>query len=120
MRYRENGDQTESNMSGALTTLDPMKVALAVVALLGIVPVAIQYRDRSRWFALGYGLLVVATLATNLENLFLGTVLNYTEHVVGLMGSGLAFFAAAYIHRRRSVTSDDSGADATEEVVPDG
>jgi len=99
-----------------------MKVALAIVALLGVVPVAIQYRDRSRWFALGYGLLVVATLATNLENLFLGTVLNYTEHVVGLMGSGLAFLVAAYVHRRR-LQADGEGVDAevtTDEVVADG
>jgi len=98
-----------------LEVLDPMKVALAIVALLGFVPVAIQYREQSRWFALGYGLLVVATLATNLENLFLGTLLNYTEHVVGLMGSGLAFFGAAYVHRQRSVREDpkSTGSDTT-------
>jgi hypothetical protein len=105
-------------MAGILSVLDPMKVALAVVALLGVVPVAIQYRERSRWFALGYGLLVVATLATNLENLFLGTVLNYTEHAVGLMGSGLAFFAAAYVHRQQAV---EPGSDAAAgEVSSDG
>jgi hypothetical protein len=105
-------------MTGILSVLDPMKVALAVVALLGVVPVAIQYRERSRWFALGYGLLVVATLATNLENLFLGTVLNYTEHVVGLMGSGLAFLVAAYVHRRQAV---EPGSDAAAgEVSSDG
>jgi hypothetical protein len=105
-------------MSEIFAVLDPMKVALAVVALLGVVPVAIQYRERSRWFALGYGLLVVATLATNLENLFLGTVLNYTEHAVGLMGSGLAFFAAAYVHRHRTAEPES---DATAgEVSSDG
>jgi hypothetical protein len=97
-------------MNGILSVLDPMKVALAVVALLGIVPVALQYRTRSKWFAAGYGLLVVATLATNLENLFLGDLLNLTEHAVGLMGAGLAFLIAAYVHRRtlreEGVTSD--------------
>jgi len=106
-------------MTEIFGALDPMKVALAIVALLGLVPVAIQYRERSRWFALGYGLLVVATLATNLENLFLGTVLNYTEHIVGLMGSGLAFFAAAYIHRR-DMTDPEDGDVSTDEVVADG
>jgi hypothetical protein len=97
-----------------------MKVALAIVALFGLVPVAIQYREQSRWFAVGYGLLVVATLATNLENLFLGTALNYTEHVVGLMGSGLAFLAAAYVHRRESIeTGPVTDGDATEDVTRD-
>jgi len=81
--------------------MDPMKVAMAAVALLGVVPVALQYRDRAKWFALGYALLVVAALSTNLENVLLGDLLNLAEHGVGLMGAGIAFFAAAYIHRQR-------------------
>ncbi|QLH79885.1 hypothetical protein HZS55_01465 [Halosimplex rubrum] len=91
-------------------TLSPLTVAVAVVGLVGIVPVAIQYRERSRWFAVGYGLLVVAALATNLEDLFLGDLLNATEHAVGLMGAGIAFLVAAYVHRKREI----------EPEVPDG
>lgn len=93
-----------------LGVLDPITVAMAIVGLFGIVPVAIQYRDRSKWFAVGYLLLVVAALATNLEDLFLGGLLNGVEHAVGLMGAGIAFFVAAYVHRRhvleRSVVDD--------------
>ncbi|ELZ28108.1 hypothetical protein C475_04865 [Halosimplex carlsbadense 2-9-1] len=80
-----------------------MTVAVAAVAIVGIVPVAIQYRERSRWFAVGYGMLVVAALATNLEDLFLGGLLNATEHAVGLMGAGIAFLVAAYVHRKREI-----------------
>ncbi|MFC7141159.1 hypothetical protein ACFQMA_15145 [Halosimplex aquaticum] len=88
-------------MSGIFAALEPAKVALAVIAVLGIAPVVIQYRDRSKWFAVGYGLLVAATLFTNLESLFLGGLLNLAEHAIGLMGAGIAFLVAALVHRRR-------------------
>ncbi|MFB6141159.1 MAG: hypothetical protein ABEJ26_12080 [Halosimplex sp.] len=80
-----------------------MSVTIAVVAVLGLVPVAVQYREASKWFAVGYGLLVVAALATNLEDVVLGGLLNGVEHAVGLMGAGIAFFLAAYVHRRREI-----------------
>ena len=83
--------------------LDPITVAMAIVGVIGIVPVVIQYRDRSKWFAVGYVFLVIAALATNLEDLFLGTLLNGVEHGVGLMGAGIAFLVAAYVHRRRVI-----------------
>lgn len=95
-------------MAGALSALDPHKVVLPAIALLGLVPIVAQYRDRSKWFVVGYVLLIAATLSTNLENLFLGTVLNYTEHYVGLMGSGLAFLAAGYFRRKRVLAEDGS------------
>jgi hypothetical protein len=106
-------------MAEALSTLDPHKLVLPVIALAGLVPVVLQYRNKSRWFVVGYALLIVATLVTNLENLFLGTVLNYSEHYVGLMGSGIAFLAAAYL-RRRQVLSEDDGTEAAEGAVADG
>lgn len=93
------------------SVLDPITVAMAIIGVFGIVPVAIQYRDRSKWFAVGYVFLVVAALATNLEDLFLGELLNGVEHGVGLMGAGIAFLVAAYIHRRQVI---DGG------VVDDG
>jgi len=88
-------------MQAMLAELDPYKLVLPVVALLGLVPIVLQYRHRAKWFAVGYVLLVVATLATNVENLMFGNLLNYTEHVVGLLGSGAAFFVAAYVRRQR-------------------
>ena len=94
-------------MLEALSTLDPHKAVLPAIALVGLVPVVLQYRSRSKWFVVGYALLIVATLVTNLENLFLGTVLNYSEHYLGLMGSGIAFFAAAYVRRQRVLSEDD-------------
>lgn len=66
----------------------------------------------------GYVLLIVATVVTNVENLFLPTVLNYTEHYLGLMGSGLAFLVAAYV-RRKQVIGDDADEEGPE-TVPTG
>lgn len=90
-------------MASMLSTLDPITVAMAVIGVLGIVPVAIQYRKRSRWFAVGYGMLVIAALATNIEDLLLGGLMNGIEHAVGLMGAGIAFLLAAYVHRRQVI-----------------
>jgi len=98
-------------MLEAFNALDPMEIAVATVALCGIVPVVVQYRERSKWFALGYGMLVVAALSTNLEGLLLGTVFNLAEHGIGLMGAGLAFFAAAYVHRKREIEGGEVSAD---------
>lgn len=86
----------------------------------------LRYRRGSRLFVVGYVLLIVATVVTNVENLFLGTVLNYTEHYLGLMGSGLAFLFAAYVRRQQVLADDDDddgpGAAAAEgpEVAADG
>jgi len=93
-------------MLGGLDALSPMEIALVTVALVGCVPVAVQYRKRSRWFAVGYAMLVVAAVSTNVEGLVLPTVFNYAEHGIGLMGAGIAFFAAAYIHRREITDSE--------------
>ena len=99
-------------MPGLLSTLDPQSAVLPVIALIGLVPVLLHYRAKAKLFVVGYAFLIVATLATNLENLFLGGVLNLTEHVVGLMGSGLVFLAAAYV-RRKQVLGDDEASVAT-------
>ena len=96
-------------MAGIWSTLDPITVAMAIIGVIGIVPVAIQYRARSRWFAVGYVLLVVAALATNVEDLLLGGLMNGVEHGVGLMGAGIAFFVAAYVHRRREIEGQVDG-----------
>lgn len=100
-------------MAGELAALDPKELVLVVIALGGLIPVAIQYRTQSRWFTLGYVLLVVAAVSTNLEALLLGDLLNVVEHGAGLMGAALAFGVAAY-KRRQNVLQSDEG------VVADG
>lgn len=107
-------------MQGLLSQLDPHKAVLPVVALIGLIPILVQYRDQSRWFVVGYAMLVVATLATNLENLFLGGLLNHVEHLVGLLGSGVAFLLAGYFRREQiraeSESTDSDPVEATTEV----
>ena len=106
-------------MANGLAGLDPHSAVLPIIALLGLVPVALQYRDRSKWFVLGYLLLVVATVSTNLEDLALGGVLNFTEHFFGLMGSGLAFLAAAYL-RREAVIGDGADRSSAQPLEGEG
>jgi len=98
-------------MLGSLSALSPMEIALVTVAVVGCIPVAIQYRKRSRWFAVGYAMLVAAAVSTNVESLILPDVFNYAEHGIGLMGAGLAFFAAAYVHRREITDSEEVSLD---------
>jgi uncharacterized membrane protein YccC len=111
-------------MQFGLAALDPHKAVLPVIALIGLVPVLLRYRRSSRLFVVGYVLLVLATVVTNVENLFLGTVLNYAEHYLGLMGSGLAFLFAAYVRRKQVLADDDDGTEAAvadrQEVAADG
>ncbi|WP_336025431.1 hypothetical protein [Halobellus salinisoli] len=98
-------------MFAGMEAMDPNKLVLPIIALLGLIPVLLQYRSQSKWFVVGYAMLVVATLATNLENLFLGVVLNHVEHLFGLFGSGLAFFLAAYFRRKHVVGDGDTEMD---------
>ncbi|WP_424004648.1 hypothetical protein ACOZ4I_08015 [Haloarcula salina] len=112
-------------MQGGLAALDPHKAVLPIIALIGLVPVLLRYRRSSRLFVVGYMLLIVATVVTNVENLFLPTVLNYIEHYFGLMGAGLAFLFAAYIRRKQVVGNDDeedpeAAATSGPEVAADG
>ncbi|AAG19969.1 MULTISPECIES: hypothetical protein [Halobacterium] len=104
-------------MMGILEVLDPPKAVLPLIALIGLVPVVARYRTESRWFVVGYGLLAVATLATNLENIVLGDVLNGTEHALGLMGSGIAFLVAGY-YRRQTILDPQSDDAATGDAAP--
>jgi hypothetical protein len=102
-------------MVSALSALDPKELILVVIALLGLLPVLKLNTDRSTLFTGGYLLLCVGALATNVEAFVLGDVLNSVEHVGGLLGSGVVFFAAAYRRRRRHL-SDADGTDGTDET----
>lgn len=93
-------------MAGILEVLDTKELVLVVIALGGLVPVAMHYREESKWFAVGYLLLVVGAVATNVEALFLEELFNAVEHGVGILASGIAFLVAAYL-RRQQVLNDD-------------
>ena len=93
-------------MVSELSALDPKELVLIAIALMGLVPVLLAYRDRSKWFVAGYVLLVVGAIATNVEALVLGDVLNVVEHGAGLLGSAVAFLVAAYLRRRNVVMAD--------------
>ena len=97
-------------MPDLLTVLDTKELVLVVIAVLGLAPVLVSYREQSRWFAVGYGLLVVGAVATNVEALVFGDLLNVVEHGVGLMGAGITFFVAAYLRRRAVVGERDDEA----------
>lgn len=77
-----------------------------IVAVIGLVPVALYFTKTPKWFLIPYAFLFVAAFATNFENVFLPDLLNFTEHLVGNMGAGLAFLAAAYMYRKQSITAD--------------
>lgn len=97
-------------MASFLGGLDPQSSVILAVAIIGAVPV-ILYRDTTyRWFLYAYCCLFVAAFATNFEYIFLPTVLNVTEHVVGNLGAGVLFALAAYKYRTERITGD---ADAT-------
>jgi len=87
-------------MALELAALNPSEIVLMVAALLGLVPIVLLNTSKSRLFVAGYGMLVVAAFATNLEHLFLADAMNVVEHAGGLMGAGVLFAAAAYVRRQ--------------------
>lgn len=92
-----------------------------IIAVIGLVPVALYYRKTPTVFVVPYVFLFVAAFATNFENLFLPDVLNFTEHLVGNLGAGLSFAAGAYVYRQRSITgTDKTGAGRAVDTEPEG
>ena len=102
-------------MVSALSVLDPKELVLVAIAILGLIPVLKLSTARSKLFTGGYLLLCTAAVVTNLEAFVLGDILNGVEHAVGLFGSGLVFFVAAYLRRRRLLSDGDD-----DEGVRDG
>ncbi|CQR48807.1 MULTISPECIES: hypothetical protein [Haloferax] len=91
-----------------LADLSPLEVTALAVALVGLIPVITQYREETKLFAVGYVLLVVGMVATNVEALFLGSVLNFVEHAFGIGLAGVTFFAAAYLRRKNVIKDGDA------------
>lgn len=102
-------------MATILGGLDPQSVVIFAVAVVGAIPVVLYYDKTYRWFVYAYACLFVAAFATNFEDLFLSELLNLTEHVVGNLGAGIAFAAAAYMYRRENITAG-SDEDLVEEA----
>jgi hypothetical protein len=55
---------------------------------------------------MGYVLLVIGMIATNLEAVVLGDVLNLVEHGIGIGLAGLTFFLAAYLRRENRIKTE--------------
>ncbi|WP_134668449.1 hypothetical protein [Halorussus marinus] len=91
-----------------MSELQPLEVVGLIVSVIGLVPVVLQYRDESKWFTVGYLLLVVGMVATNLEAIVLGTVLDLVEHGVGVGAAGIAFLWAAYLRRNEVIETEGS------------
>lgn len=89
-------------------------LVVLIVAIIGIVPVVLYYEKTPWWFVVAFGCLLVGAFATNFEDLFLPTVLNYTEHFIGNLGAGLVFAGAAYMYRKKKITSGDETPTETE------
>jgi len=89
-----------------ISAFAPLEIVGLVVALVGLVPVLSQYKDETKWFTAGYVLLVVGMLATNIEALFLGGVLNFVEHGIGVGLAGIVFLIAAYVRRRDVILAE--------------
>lgn len=84
-----------------LTLLDPQELVILLVAVGGLVPLAIYYRVLPRLIVLPYAFLVIGAVMTNAERLFFPDLLNAIEHSVGNLGAGIAFAVLAYAYRRR-------------------
>jgi len=78
-----------------------------IVAVIALVPVILYYEQTSKWFVAAYGFLLVGAFTTNFENLFLPDILNFTEHLVGNMGAGIAFAVAAYMYRQTTIVESE-------------
>ncbi|MGM0606615.1 MAG: hypothetical protein ACQETB_13215 [Halobacteriota archaeon] len=101
-------------MTAIFGVFGPQAFVVLIVAVIGLIPVAL-YRNRTpRLFLAPFVFLFVAAFATNFENAFLPDVLNFTEHLVGNMGAGIAFAVAAYVYRRNSITANDESHPAME------
>lgn len=93
-------------MADVFGVFGPQAFVVLIVALIGLGPVVLYYSDTYRWFVFAYGFLLVAAFATNFENVFLPDLLNYTEHIVGNMGAGIAFAVAAYLYRKHHIIGE--------------
>jgi hypothetical protein len=102
-------------MASELSALDPKELVLVAIALLGLIPVLKLNTDRAKLFTVGYLLLCLGAVATNVEALVLGDVLNGVEHIGGLLGSGVVFLAAAYLRRQHILRSDAARSNTPDE-----
>ena len=99
-------------MTTVFGVFGPQAFVVLIVAVIGVIPVMLYYERTPRWFLVPYGFLFVAAFATNFENAFLPNLLNFTEHLVGNMGAGIAFALAAYMYRQQSITAEDDTQEA--------
>lgn len=102
-----------------LSAFDPKELVLIGVVAAGGVPFLLQRETGERWFTLGYAMLVLGVLSTNLESIVLPDLFNFLEHAGGLFGSGVAFLLAAVAKRRDLLGDDGSGGrTVTDDATP--
>lgn len=90
-------------------------LVVLLVAIIGIVPIALYYEKTPRMFLVPYAFLFIAAFATNFENVLLPEALNFAEHLLGNMAAGVSFAVAAYLYRKRSIVAE-GGVDGAPEV----
>jgi len=112
-RKPSKGDDTIHHLTVEmleLTVFDPQELVVLLVALGGVFPLAVFYRERTRLLVLVYAFLLVGAVSTNLEALVFPDALNLVEHGVGYLGVGLALALFATRERGRiRRTVDEQG-----------
>lgn len=106
---------SDSIMAEIAGVFGAQSLVVLLVAIIGLVPIALYYEKTPRLFLVPYVFLFIAAFATNFENLLLPELLNLTEHVLGNMAAGVSFAVAAYLYRKRSIVAE-GGAEAAPEV----
>ncbi|WP_136688469.1 hypothetical protein [Halorhabdus amylolytica] len=101
-------------MTTIFGVFDAQAFVVLIIAVVGLAPVLLYRTKTSRWFLFAYAFLFVAAFTTNFENVLLPEVLNLVEHIVGNMGTGIAFAVAAYMYRRQTITADAETGEAPE------
>ncbi|RKD95005.1 hypothetical protein [Halopiger aswanensis] len=101
-------------MASGLSALEPGEFILLIVSIVGLAPILLRYTSEAKWFAVGYGCIVVGLIATNAEGIALGGVFNGIEHSVGIMGAGITFAYAVYDRRQTLVAAADDAAAESE------
>jgi 4-amino-4-deoxy-L-arabinose transferase-like glycosyltransferase len=104
-------------MATVFGVFEAASFVILVVAVIGVVPVALYHKKTPTWFITAYACFFIAAFATNFENVLLGDLLNGVEHVFGNLGAGISLAVAAYLYRKNNIKGDDeTSVDAEGEV----
>jgi hypothetical protein len=88
-----------------LAALDPPELVVLLVAIGGLIPVALYHRDLPKWLVVAYGFLLIGAVSTNAEHLLWAEALNIVEHGIGYLGAAVAVALGGYSHGKRGQDS---------------